>query len=53
MGFTAKLFLAYLLLGAGAVIAQKRKQKAIGTALILVIAASLLILGYLWITSPM
>ena len=53
MSFTSKLFLAYLLLGTGAVIAQKRKQKAIGAVLILVIVASILILGYLWVTSPM
>lgn len=53
MSFTSKLFLAYLLLGTGAAIALKRKQRRIGAALILVIAASILILGYLWVTSPM
>lgn len=53
MGFTTKLLLAYMILGAGAVVALKRKQKAIGAALILVIVASILILGYLWVTSPM
>lgn len=53
MSFTTKLLLAYLLLGTGAVIALRRKRKAIGAALILAIVASLLILGYLWVNSPM
>ena len=34
-------------------IAFKRKHKAIGIALLLVIVLSVLILGYMWIHSPM
>ena len=39
--------------GVGSFIAFKRKHKAIGIALLLVIVLSVLILGYMWIHSPM
>ena len=44
---------AYIVMGVGSFIAFKRKHKAIGIALLLVIVLSVLILGYMWIHSPM
>ena len=52
MSFTMLLLLAYIV-GVGSFIAFKRKHKAIGIALLLVIVLSVLILGYMWIHSPM
>ena len=53
MSFTMLLLLAYIVMGVGSFIAFKRKHKAIGIALLLVIVLSVLILGYMWIHSPM
>lgn len=53
MSFTMLLLLAYIVMGVGSFIAFKRKHKAIGIALLLVIVLSVLILGYIWIHSPM
>ena len=53
MSFTMSLLLAYIVMGVGSFIAFKRKHKAIGIALLLVIVLSVLILGYMWIHSPM
>ena len=53
MSFTMLLIFAYLILIAGAVIALHNKHKAIGIALLVVMALSILVLGYLWIHSPM
>lgn len=57
MSFTMLLLLAYIVMGVvmgvGSFIAFKRKHKAIGIALLLVIVLSILILGYMWIHSPM
>lgn len=46
MSFTMLLLLAYIVMGVGSFIAFKRKHKAIGIALLLVIVLSILILGY-------
>ena len=57
MSLTMLLLLAYIVMGVvmgvGSFIAFKRKHKAIGIALLLVIVLSVLILGYMWIHSPM
>lgn len=53
MSFTTLLILTYIIMSAGLFVAFRRKHKAIGTVLLLVIAMSILILGYLWIHSPM
>ena len=53
MSFTMLLLLAYIVMSVGSFIAFKRKHKAIGIALLLVIVLSVLILGYIWIHSPM
>ena len=47
MSFTMLLLLAYIVMGVGSFIAFKRKHKAIGIALLLVIVLSVLILGYM------
>ena len=44
MSFTMLLLLAYIVMGVGSFIAFKRKHKAIGIALLLVIVLSVLIL---------
>lgn len=53
MSFTMLLLLAYIVMVWEVFIAFKRKHKAIGIALLLVIVLSVLILGYMWIHSPM
>ena len=53
MSFTMLLLLAYIVMGVGSFITFKRKHKAIGIALLLVIVLSILILGHMWIHSPM
>lgn len=53
MGFTMKLLLAYIILSVGAGIAFQQKHNAIGIGLLLAIGISVLILGYLWMYSPM
>ena len=47
------LLLAYAVMIAGAFIAFQRRHKAIGIVFLLVMVLSILILGYLWIHSPM
>lgn len=53
MSFTMILFLVYLIMGIGAFIAFRRKHKAFGMGLLLVMVLGILILGYMWIHSPM
>ena len=53
MSFTMILFLAYLIRGIGAFIAFRRKYKAFGMGLLVVMALDILVLGYMWIHSPM
>ena len=53
MGFTAWMTLLYLLLIAGTIIAFIRKKKIIGIILIMIMAVGIVVLGYLWFTSPM
>ena len=53
MSFTMLLLLAYIVMGVGSFIAFKREHKAIGIVLLLVTELSVLILGYMWIHSPM
>lgn len=53
MGFTVWMALLYLLLITGTVFAFIRKKKVIGIILIMVMAVGIVILGYLWFTSPM
>lgn len=53
MGFTTLLLLGYLILSVVAVITFKWKHKVIGIGLLLVMVLSILILGYMWIHSPM
>lgn len=53
MSFTMLSLLAYAVMIAGAFIAFQRRHKAIGIVFLLVMVLSILILGYLWIHSPM
>ena len=53
MSFTMLLLLAYIVMVWEVLSLLKRKHKAIGIALLLVIVLSVLILGYMWIHSPM
>ena len=53
MRFTMLLLLAYIIMGVGIFIAFQRKHKAIDIALLLIMVISVLILGYMWIHSPM
>lgn len=53
MSFTVLLLLAYAVMIAGAFIAFQRRHKVIGIVFLLVMVLSILILGYLWIHSPM
>lgn len=53
MGFTFILLLAYLALTGLAVIAFWSGRKALGGGVLAVMAVSIAVLGYLWVTSPM
>ncbi|MBQ6479297.1 MAG: hypothetical protein IJI44_08045 [Erysipelotrichaceae bacterium] len=53
MGFTAWIGLIYLLLVIFAVYSFSRKKNRIGICLSIAMILGLLILGYLWFTSPM
>jgi hypothetical protein len=53
MGFTFILLLAYLALTSLAVIAFRSGRKALGGGVLAVMAVSIAVLGYLWVTSPM
>ena len=53
MGFTFILLLAYLALTGLAVIAFRSGRKALGGGVLAVMAVSITVLGYLWVTSPM
>ena len=53
MSFTGLLLLAYTAMSAGAFIAFRQKRKAIGAALLLAMLSGILVLGYLWLHSPM
>ena len=53
MGFTSWLALAYLILLIFTIVAFLRKKNKIGYALIVVMIIGIIVLGYLWITSPM
>ena len=53
LGFTFILLLAYLALTGLAVIAFRSGRKALGGGVLAVMAVSIAVLGYLWVTSPM
>lgn len=53
MGFTVILLLACLALTGLAVIALRSGRKALGGWALAVMAVSIAVLGYLWVTSPM
>lgn len=53
MSFTILFILTCVALCVSAAFAFKQKKKIIGTALLLAVALSNIVLGYLWITSPM
>lgn len=53
MGFTVRLKIIYSVLIGLAIFSFVRKKKAVGIVLSDVIVISILILGYLWIISPM
>ena len=53
MSFTMLLLISYIIMNIGTFIAFKLKHKIIGIVLLLVIALSIFILGYMWINSPM
>lgn len=53
MGFTAWLMLFYIIMAVFTIFAFRRKKKAIGICLVAVIVVSIIVLGYMWVTSPM
>ena len=53
MGFTAWLLIAYVLLIIITAIAFAMKKKVIGIATTAIMILGIVVLGYLWITSPM
>lgn len=53
MSFTGLLLLVYVIMGTGTFLAFRRKQKEIGMALLFAMLLSIMILGYMWIHSPM
>lgn len=53
MSFTMILFFAYLMMGMGVFIAFRRKHKVFGIGLLFAMVLGILILGYMWLRSPM
>lgn len=53
MSFTSILLLTYTLLGLAAWTMFRIRRKALGLGLLVMIAVSLVVLIYLWLTSPM
>ena len=53
MGFTVWMALLYLAMIGCTIFAFMKKRKAIGIILITVMAVGIIVLGYLWFTSPM
>ena len=53
MGFTAKLMIVYLMLAILAGVSFARKKKAIGITILALMALGIIVLGYMWFTSPM
>ena len=53
MSMVVLLILAYLVLFAGAVFCFALDRRGLGTALIAVMMLGALLLGYLWLRSPM
>lgn len=53
MGFTAWLALLYLLLIAITVLAFMKRAKTIGIIAMAIMVLGIVVLGYLWFTSPM
>ena len=53
MGFTAWLGIIYIVLIGLAIFSFVQKKKVIGISVSAVMVISVLILGYMWITSPM
>lgn len=53
MGFTAGLFIIYLLLALAVMLSFKRRKMAFVKFLIGIMVLGILVLGYLWFTSPM
>ena len=53
MGFTAWLLLIYVILALFAGIAFMKKKRAVGIAVVCIMALGIIVLGYLWVTSPM
>lgn len=53
MGFTTLFALFCAVLLVVAVIAFRQKQKALGAGLLLAVVLSVVVIGYLWVRSPM
>ena len=53
MGFTARLALIYTALSVLTALAFMKKKKAAGIVLSLIMAAGIIVLGCLWLKSPM
>ena len=53
MGFTAKLLIVYLVLALLTGVSFARKKKAIGIAILVLMALGIIVLGYMWFISPM
>ena len=53
MGFTAKLMIVYLILALLAGVSFAFKKKTIGMVILALMALGIIVLGYMWFTSPM
>ena len=53
MGFTMRLIIIYMILTALTVIAFVRGKKLIGTIIITVMLISVIVLIYMWMSTPM
>lgn len=53
MGFTMWLMILYIVLIVLTVLSFVKKKKAIGVFLSLIMVLGIVVLGYLWVTSPM
>ena len=53
MGFTGWLVLVYCLLTAGMVLALTKRKPEVAAAIAAIMLIGGLVLGYLWVTSPM
>ena len=53
MGFITKLLIVYIVLALLVGISFARKKKTVGVTILVLMALGIIVLGYMWFTSPM